>query len=387
MARIESKCPDCGASPVGEGSTGTCPGCGRPTAGAPKRRPGKRSAIVAAAAIAIAGVVIYLNFPEDLLRAPALAATAVANPPAKQAVSDGPDKAEIRTPLVVARVGKEGAGRAVVALGRPVGPKAGPDGVGTRQGILLRELVRQAILIAARDGLGLATRDESLDDVAATAEGGQAAELSLLFRPGACRGVIRRVGGEKEAEAVLKVDLGTNPDGGEYASNLAEQVEGLSRKEFVAALEKLGAAGSANKVRAEGAVPEKVEERLSSLGLVENFAAVRDLHAAIRADGESPERLGALARAYVQLGVLTEFHWHPAHKVFKARALLYAERLATREPGSAAFAARLRDAGVRPGAGRQPGRGPRRPRRGAEGQGGRGRGAGLGRRDRRLLQV
>ena len=32
--------------------------------------------------------------------------------------------------------------------------------------------------------------------------------------------------------------------------------------------------------------------------------------------------------------MLTEFHWSPAHRVFKARALLYAERLnaAEREP-------------------------------------------------------
>ncbi len=37
-------------------------------------------------------------------------------------------------------------------------------------------------------------------------------------------------------------------------------------------------------------------------------------------------------RGYAQLGVLSEFHWHPAHRAFKARALLYAQRLVARHP-------------------------------------------------------
>ena len=77
-------------------------------------------------------------------------------------------------------------------------------------------------------------------------------------------------------------------------------------------------------------MPQDVEKRLESLSMVETFAAVRRLHEAIRADGESPARLAALARAYAQLGMLTEFLWSPAHRVFKARALLYAERLKQR---------------------------------------------------------
>ncbi len=32
------------------------------------------------------------------------------------------------------------------------------------------------------------------------------------------------------------------------------------------------------------------------------------------------------------LGVLTEHHWHPAHEAFKARALLYAQRMVARDP-------------------------------------------------------
>ena len=341
MTPLATNCPHCRATLGGPeaGPTSTCPECGRPTTGPvgaidPKRRPGRTrlAAGLAVAAIGVAGVVIYRNFPDDLMRDATRAATralATAGGPAKREVSDAPDAAETRTPLAVI-----GGGKAVVALGSPAGPKTYQEGVGTRQGILLRELVRQAMLIAARDELGLATRDAILDDEAPGAAGGPAVELATLFRPGASRALVRRAGGDK-AETLLKVDLGPNPDSGEYASNLAKQAEGLSRSEFVAALKKLGAAGSANQVRAGGAVPEEVEGRMSSLGLVENFAAIRDLHALIRGEGESPERLGALARAYAQLGALTEFQWSPAHKAFKARAMLYAERLLAREPGSA----------------------------------------------------
>ncbi|HWE37970.1 MAG TPA: hypothetical protein VG406_15475 [Isosphaeraceae bacterium] len=337
MARVGTKCSRCGATlpETDAGAAGACPQCGEAATAAPKGRRG-RSAILAAvalAAIVVAGVVIYLNFPDDLLRAAVPARPAAAAPPAKREVSDAPDKAEIRTRLVVARVGKDGAAKAVVALGRPAGPKTPQDASGTRQGILLRELVRQALLIAARDELGLATRDESLDDIAPPAAEGQAVELATLFRPGGTRAMLRRVGGEG-AGVVLKVDLGDDPDNGNYPLRLAKQAEGMSRSEFVAALKGLGAEGTANEVRDAAPVPAKVEERLSGLGLVEHVAAIRDLHAAIRADGESPERLGALARAYAQLGVLTEFQCSPAHKAFKARAILYAERLRAREPGS-----------------------------------------------------
>ena len=42
-------------------------------------------------------------------------------------------------------------------------------------------------------------------------------------------------------------------------------------------------------------------------------------------------------RGYAQLGVLTELCWAPAHKVFKARALLYAQRMTQKYPGPRAL--------------------------------------------------
>jgi tetratricopeptide (TPR) repeat protein len=235
---------------------------------------------------------------------------------------------------VLLRVGKGSDAKPVVALGLPESSRNQPDFAGTRQGILERELIRQALLIAARDELGIATRDELLDDQPPWKGEGPPMEVVLLFRGGECHALVRRGEGDK-AEILLRKDLGTDPDRIKYVPELTVMAESLARTEFPALLKQLGLAGEPNRIRDDGAVPADVEQRLDQLGLVDHIAAVRSLHEAIRADGESPARLSALARAYAQLGVLCEYQWSPAHRAFKARAILYAERLLTRDPKSA----------------------------------------------------
>ena len=251
-----------------------------------------------------------------------------------QSGSEAPDRAETRTRLAILRSGPHGRIPPMVALGRPVGSKNKQDYLGTRQGILDRELVRQALLIAARDELGLSTRDELLDDVPPGNGEGETIEIAAVFRPDACRALVRQ--GEGQVARVLqKYDLGNNPDDAHYLVKLTALGESMSRTEFPALLKQLGLKGKPNPVRSRAAVPPEVERRLEELGIIENFAALRDLHEAIHDEGESPERMTALARAYAQLGVLTEYQWSSAHRVFKARALLYAERLVARSPQSA----------------------------------------------------
>ena len=246
-------------------------------------------------------------------------------------------KDAVRSRLVVLRPGGGGDARAVVALGRPVSSNNIDDVKGTVQLLLHREVIRQAVLIAARDGLGLGTRDEVLGDRTPEAPGGGAALVVSNFRmePGASRVFVLRGIGDAKAETLLRHDLLPNSAAeGDYLLRLTTLAETLSRTALPEALKALGLKGEPNPYRAEAALPPKVEDRLEHLGFVETLAAVRDLHAAIRTNGESPARLEALARGYAQLGVLSEFHWHPAHKAFKARALLYAERLVAREPDS-----------------------------------------------------
>ena len=253
---------------------------------------------------------------------------------------DGPpdslDPAANHTRVVVIRGGKGGDPRPIVALANPTCTKD-PDQLGdTYQGIFNRELMRQALLIAARDELGLATRDEVLGEaIADDAKAGSEVELVTVFHTVRGRlspAVIRRVGGGANARTLFRRDLGDSNRPERERGNPAEIAEELSRTEFPAVLKQLGLEGKPNASRPDAGLPAGVEDRLSRLGYPDVFAAVRDLHEAIRTGGESPARVGGLVRGYALLGLLTEHHWHPAHKVFKARALLYARRLVARDP-------------------------------------------------------
>ena len=74
------------------------------------------------------------------------------------------------------------------------------------------------------------------------------------------------------------------------------------------------------------------EQLLKQMTFTAQFAAVRLLHDTLRTKGESPATLGALSRAYANLGMLTDTQWGAAPWVYKARGLLYAERLRQRDP-------------------------------------------------------
>ena len=177
------------------------------------------------------------------------------------------------------------------------------------------------MLIAARDEMGLATRDEVLGDAPSSAEA-KPVELASVWRTDGPSKVVVLRGEPEAAEPILEHAAEPVPNEVGILAMIVPTAETLSRSEFPRVLKTLGASGEPNKVRSDAALPAKVEVRLAGLGFVEHFAAIRDLHDAIRASGESPVRLGALARGYAQLGVLSEFRWNPAHKAFKARAML-----------------------------------------------------------------
>ena len=72
--------------------------------------------------------------------------------------------------------------------------------------------------------------------------------------------------------------------------------------------------------------------RLREMSVAPQFEAVRT--ASQLPPGAEKERL--LAVGYANLSLLTQHHWSPISKVFAARALVYAERAARKEPGDAA---------------------------------------------------
>jgi tetratricopeptide (TPR) repeat protein len=210
------------------------------------------------------------------------------------------------------------------------------------RGALVRELIRQAFLLSAHEELQKNVRDQSLGD-----------NIGDVADPA---GYPYEVNAEIDASGQLLIEIVQprphdktyrrlldqivlSPE--RYYEGLLEQMEVLSRTTFAEILRETGVVGQRNAFHESAEVPQAIEERLHKIDEFSQLAAIRDLHALIRQEGESPERLAALARAYSNLGSLTEFHWLPHHKVFKARGLLYAQRLvAATRPSSGAVAHR-----------------------------------------------
>jgi len=255
-------------------------------------------------------------------------------PPQDKGGQPALDGSAVRSRLVVLTAGKGNDARQVVILGRPTGVQDIPEfSQSTRLDMLPREMVRQAVLVAARDELGLATRDQVIDETPAEPkEGGSAiVEVVSFIRDNRSHEMIRRLERE-QSETIFSHETPTAPGPDLELLKLLASAEALSRQELPGVLKGLGLVGKPNLIKEDAGLPAKVDERLASIEFLDTLLAMRDVHRAIRADGESPARLGALARGYALLGVLSEFHWHPAHRAFKGRALLYAQRLVARNP-------------------------------------------------------
>lgn len=312
-----------------------------PAGPAPGRsRSSRITAAAALAVIAVAAVVIVQNLPPRPWFPPTLLESTFA-PPASAPSAPGPTiEPPVVSRLFLARSGE--ADPMIAMMGRPVAPQNMGMQSGECEDILFRELARQAVLLAARDERGLATRDELLDDTPPDAP--KDAPGLIVATPELCNHPqiqLRAVAAEPRPP-LLDENLGIVDDRvpGEEETLIGLQtrhvaiVEKLTRTEIPAVLDGLGVKGKPNKYSAEGPVPAGVEEKLQTLGLVDHFEAVRLLHGAIRTDGESPARLGALTRAYAQLAALTAHLWSPAHLAFEARAWLYAQRMVARDPKS-----------------------------------------------------
>lgn len=201
-------------------------------------------------------------------------------------------------------------------------------------GLLIREIIRQAVLIAGRDGFGLATRDMTLREPFPAADKRTRPLLNIKTAalPRQCIRVAITFNVAGGAPVTWKKE---SPLAGEVDYHrLVELCEVWSRTEFVDVLKQAGFDGSPNRVVPDAAVPDRTDVRLGHMSFFEQFAALRDAHRAIRESGESQARLGILVRGYATLGELTAYHWNAAHKALKARALLYAQRMVVRDPKS-----------------------------------------------------
>lgn len=224
-----------------------------------------------------------------------------------------------------------GGGRApgVIAVDAKVAEPP-PEDQWHDHGILIREIVRQAVLMAAREERGMRVRDGLLHDPAPDGAPDAVLELDVRFasRRSKPRAKLSRVTGDRRDvlwEHAVPQPEGEAPD---FAA-LIRTMEAASREEIPKALDRVVESVPRREAKGPGgAAAGEAEDRLNRLEFLSEFSALRDLHAA-RARGDlSAKVAGAIVRAYANLGVLTEYHWSPAHKALKARALLYAERMA-----------------------------------------------------------
>ena len=200
-------------------------------------------------------------------------------------------------------------------------------------GSLTREIIRQGLLIAAREELGLSTADSSIGERLAETEFAQLFPFDLEVQISRTNGAFHEV----------TIDLSRpNRDGKRFRlplkkflvsivnwlESLVERVEVMSRDEFVVALREAGFQKSQVKPVFDEAI---IPSPMAPLDFVSQFALLRRLHPRMRANGESAETIGPLICAYANLGHLTDYHWSPTSKAFKARALLYAQRFLTKQ--------------------------------------------------------
>ena len=223
-------------------------------------------------------------------------------------------------------------------------------------GELVREILRQGVLIAARDELRLPTRDATLREPFVDEDGKKlqplkATTVARLKEPLQIR-LTRRDG--REQHEIWKAEYEHKHDGYRVYTDLIPLVEEDSRTVLVEALRQAGygvESGTEEEATApasdEGAesdepdesdvateIPEEIRRQLSVMHVAPQFAAVRWAHGFNAEHGQTTQSLSALVRGYAHLAMLTEGYWNSMSRAYKARALLYAERMVAAYPDS-----------------------------------------------------
>ncbi len=162
-------------------------------------------------------------------------------------------------------------------------------------GMLLREIARQSVLLVAREDLGQRTRDVALREFALSREGTKwPLEVQVADNAGWVEiELIRREG--ETAHVLWSKSLRLEPE--QILEQAAEKIPAAIRSELVPLLKKQGFEGKPNPVAATGDAPENTATLLGEMTFTSQFHAVRQVHRALRTQGETPDRLAALSKA------------------------------------------------------------------------------------------
>ncbi len=202
---------------------------------------------------------------------------------------------------------------------------------------LARELIRQAILIAARDELGLATCDKTLlETVPRDVAVAYLMPIERADQQGKWHVKILAAGATSNTPTWEKT-YDFMPGAATMYADMVPKLESDTRGEFLVALRAAGLRDTRSKVDGERAGQRpgrEIEALLMKPDCVAQFAAVRAAHQTLAADGESIQWLGVLVRGYANLAALTTHYWNATPEVFTARAWLYAQRMVASNPDS-----------------------------------------------------
>jgi tetratricopeptide (TPR) repeat protein len=205
---------------------------------------------------------------------------------------------------------------------------------------LLREIVRQGVLIAARDDLGMFTRDQTLGEPFPESESSVESATGRAIKP---LGLSAHFGANGDWSAKLSVEdapqlsfiwESEGEDGGDERSRYPRLVAAMTEASAsIAQSLTVAGAESTSKSNADSAPTAEVEALLGEMNFVSQFAAARAAHQAMKDGSDSPEWLDVLARSYAHLSALTNHTWSSHSDAFAARALLYAERAVVQAKG------------------------------------------------------
>jgi tetratricopeptide (TPR) repeat protein len=222
--------------------------------------------------------------------------------------------------------------------------------------LLLREIQRQAVLLAAREEMGVLTRDMTLDEPFAPKWHDRVTTVVMHTR--VVRGEtatisLGRAPTTNPSDPAADADLPTTAPAiisRSSTSFLLERTDLPDYTAFVAQCETLSRATLIDGLKAEhvldgtpaeptrwvgdGPIGTDAEQWLQCPDVFHQYLAVREMHRQMRAGGASYQRVDALVRAYANLSMLSSSQWSWAIDAFAARALLYAERLKVHEDGS-----------------------------------------------------
>ena len=207
---------------------------------------------------------------------------------------------------------------------------------GDISGTMCRELARQALLIAAREELGMRTCDMTLREQKSTAD-----PLELLLTVQAAKefkvwvfdsgAIDLRDSPPANEKNILELEFISKRGSILTYPSVSKTLEEASRGKFVQFLRDRGAK------RAELPNDKNIDLDIdiaalqAKVDLVSQFVAIRELHRRYRVD-PTAETLQALVRGYANLGLLNETNFGASCIALQARAILYSARLKALHP-------------------------------------------------------